>query len=358
MGLPEIILEGTAFERGLTYGKRFGKEIRAFLADDFARVNLLRNQQLTEAKIRTLCEMYGAVTLEEIPSIYEEIKGLAKGAEIELYEAILLQYRREIINYQEPASDAEDCSTIAQLGGSPSFIGQTIDLNGNMANLGTMLRIKGDKNCPEILMYTFMGLLGYLGMNDRGLAIGINMVLSKDWQVGISPYLLVRKLLEFSSVEACLGQIKTLCRSSSRSLTIMDRESLVNVEMTANKVKVTESDSVLHTNHYLNPAIVSEDCINIFSKNSSIKRLEFMKDFLSKNEGMVAPTALFDMFSSHFLYPVGICAHAEGNIKRSETVASVVMLPREGRFYARKGYACEGITKEFLLGTVPCGTSI
>ena len=58
-----------------------------------------------------------------------------------------------------------------------------------------------------------------------------------------------------------------------------------------------------------------------------------------------------NIFSDHSLYPVGICAHAEGNIRRSETVAAVTMEPNLGLMVARKGYACTGISQEFKMNS-------
>ena len=58
---------------------------------------------------------------------------------------------------------------------------------------------------------------------------------------------------------------------------------------------------------------------------------------------------LFKIFSDHSLFPVGICAHGEGNIRRSETVATVVMQPASFMMYARKGNVCTGITEVFKL---------
>ena len=198
-------------------------------------------------------------------------------------------------------------------------------------------------------MYGFAGLLGYMGLNNKGLSININMVVSDDWQPGVSPYLLVRHLLNFSTINECIDELKRIQQSSSRSFLFSDLSRISNVEFTGNEMKIIEGDCLLHTNHYLDSDLLKEDRIHFLFKNSSIKRMKVMQHLLDEKEEEINSDVLFEILSDHSLFPVGLCAHAEGNIRRSETVAAVVMEPRNFTLYARKGHACSGVTEKFQL---------
>lgn len=108
--IPEIETTGSPYERGRQFG--------AATADDIHR--LLGGIALDRASLAAHVEVIERVT----PSIAEEIHGLAAGASISVYDAYLLQMRRELA-----AAAASDCSTFALAGRRP-FLAQTIDLPG------------------------------------------------------------------------------------------------------------------------------------------------------------------------------------------------------------------------------------
>ncbi len=340
--IREVILSGDAYQRGLQHGQTLALQINDFLNDNRARINSIREFPLDEAIISTQLLQHAAVIEAQLPEIALELKGLAAGAGISYEEALLLQYRVELMAYQAHDVLEGDCSTIGINSGFNKIItGQTIDLPGNMTELGCVFRILPENDAaPEIVMYGFAGLLGYMGLNNHGISVNINMVVSDDWQPGVSPYLLVRHLLTQSTIDNCLDELKRISRSSSRSFLITDSNRMVNVEMTATALKITEDKVLFHTNHYLDKELAEKDTIHFLFKNSSIKRLNLLKQLLPQDNEQITPEMLFNIFADHSLYPVGICAHGEGNIRRSETVAAVVMEPAKFKLHARKGYAC------------------
>lgn len=347
--IPEIILTGNAYQRGLQHGQMLSRQINDFLNDHTARINCIREFPLEAAVVQSQIRKHAAIIEAELPQIATELRGLAAGANISYEDAVLLQIRVELMAYATTDLLEGDCSTIAVKSSAGEVItGQTIDLPGNMSELGCIFRIiPEDDNQPEILMYGFAGLLGYMGMNSNGLSVNINMVVSDDWQPGISPYLIARHLLNFSTVADCLSELNKLTRSSSRSFIISDSATLLNVEFTAHQLSLIEGKRLLHTNHYLHEDLLGFDTMHFLFKNSSIKRFKLMQQLLPVNRDSIDPEMLFHIFSDHSLFPVGICAHSEGNIRRSETVGAVVMLPASFTMYARKGNTCSSVTKVF-----------
>lgn len=349
--LKEIILAGSPYERGIQHGEQLKNEIRDFLNDNFARINLIRQTPLSPEQISSIVSLHRRIIEEDIPEIAEELKGLAKGAEINYEQAVLLQIRRELINYPEAPAQG-DCSAVAFLDPELGAVtAQTIDLNGNMSDLGCILHsIPDSPGQPEMLMYSFAGLLGYLGINSAGISVGINMLLSDGWKPGVSPYLLVRQVLQQSSLEDCIKEITRIRRSSSRNFLISCGQRLIDIELTADDISIIENSTITHTNHYLHEKFLKHDRINILSKNSSIRRLDILNKFIAENNKPPDVSKLFEIFSDHSLYPVGICSHSQGNIRLGESVGAVVLYPQPGIMYARKGNPCKAETKMFSLG--------
>lgn len=335
-----VRLSGDPRTRGIQHGLQLAPQIKSLLSDRCARINYHLSRPISEGRIYAYAEAFAFEIEKELPSIAAEIEGLAVGAGISYQQAVLLQVRREILMCLRKDANS-DCSTFS-LPINRRVLAQTIDLNSSFAEFGTVFQIESWRNIPEILMYSFAGLLGYMGMNSSGLAIAINMVSSDDWRLGVPPYLLVRHLLELHTIDECLEVIKSIKRSSSRSFTICDTVRSVTVEMTATSFAVLEGEELFHTNHYLSPSLAAKDTINFLARHSSMQRLAKLR-LLTKNLPE-SPTVsmLFNLFADHENYPVGLCSHADGDLRRTETVATAIMHPLTGTMYVRKGMPCHG----------------
>lgn len=340
MQMPEnaVRLSGDPRTRGIQHGRKLARQIKYLLSDDCARINCHLSRPVPEEQIYAYVREFALEIERELPLIAAEIEGLSEGAEISYQQAVLLQVRREILMHLRKGANS-DCSTFS-LPINKRVVAQTIDLNSSFAEFGTVFQIEPWRSSPEILMFSFAGLLGYMGMNSSGLAIAINMVSSDDWRPGVPPYLLVRRLLELHTVEECLEAIANIRRSSSRSFTICDPKRSVTVEMTATSFAVLEGKELLHTNHYLSPDLTPKDTINFLARHSSMQRLAKLRVLTQSLPESPAVSELFNLFANHENHPVGLCSHADGDLRRTETVATVVMHPATGTMYVRKGLPC------------------
>lgn len=340
MQIPEnaVRLSGDPRTRGVQHGRKLAPQIKRLLSDDCARINCHLSRPVPEEQIYVYVRKFAFEIERELPLIAAEIEGLSVGAEISYEQAVLLQVRREILMLLRKGSNS-DCSSFS-LPINNRIVAQTIDLNSSFAEFGTVFQIEPWRGSPEILMFSFAGLLGYLGMNSSGLTIAINMVSSDDWRPGVPPYLLVRHLLDLHTVEECLEAIARIRRSSSRSFTICDSKRSVTVEMTATSFAILEGKELLHTNHYLSPDLAPNDTINFLARHSSMKRLAKLRALTYNLPGSSAVTELFNLFVDHENHPVGLCSHADGDLRRTETVGTVVMHPETGTMYVRKGMPC------------------
>lgn len=348
-GAEPIELAGDDYEIGFQHGAACREAIRAFLGDRLAHLVDDPADEALRARLLAQAEVYRAYVGRTLPHLGAELEGLAAGAGIAPAEAALLQYRRELA--PEGAPTAGECSLVALRGPDDEpVLAQNIDLNCAMTGLGRVIRTTpADPRLPSSLAYTFAGLLGFVGINDAGVAIGINFVLAGPWRLGISPYLLVRHLLRFRSADECLAELGRLDRSSSRCLTICDSAGLATAELTGDDVRVLRGDRLFHTNHYLHPELQPRDGMNIFTRNASRRRLQILGDLVGSFGGEAGPEALFALLADHSMYPLGLCVHSEGDPARDATVASVVMRPRSGELFVRRGNPCQARTRRFSL---------
>jgi hypothetical protein len=340
--LPFVRVSGDPFEVGYQHGQARAAALREFIDDDLTRINKLAAAPTTLAELSPVLAEYSAAIAAATPALSEEIAGLAQGADLAAAEALLLQTRRELIGFQKiPARG--DCTTYASLSAGPDgtpVLAQTVDLNGNLDDQIAVLDIElSGPGRRRALVLSFGGLLGYLGINSDGLAIGLNLVLGGTWRPGLPPYLAIRHLLDTAtSVDHALDILPTLPLASSRSLTLCDQDSLACVEILDNQIRLTtEPDAAesTHTNHFLHPDFIPADELNVFARNSSLQRLKACRAGLAG----FAESRTAGGVEEHFalLSQPGVCVADTKDIRRERTVAAVVMLPTRGELHVRPG---------------------
>lgn len=349
--VPFIQAAGDAYRVGYQHGAARAGALRAFLADDLARIGRLAAAPESLESLRpALCE-YGARITAAAPRLGEELDGLAAGAGISREQAVLLQVRREIIGYQRVPTMG-DCTTYASLSAGPDgspVLAQTVDLNGNLddqiAVLDIALSGTGHSTATgrRVLMLSFGGLLGYLGLNSDGLAIGLNLVLGGDWGPGLPPYLAIRHLLDNAGgVAEAIQLLSALPLASSRSLMLCDSSRVVCVELLGDQMRVLEGTELVHANHYLHPDFSSSDELNVFARNSSLLRMKAATASLAARRTTAG-------VEEHFapLAQPPICVVDTGDIRRERTVAAVVLLPGRGELHLRPGDPSASSTHSF-----------
>lgn len=346
-GAAPIELAGDDYEIGYQHGAACREAIRGFLDDRLAQLLEGPGEEELHAELLQRAEAYSAFVSRALPHLGAELEGLAAGAGMSRAEAALLQYRRELAPGGAPSSG--ECSLVAFRDPKHgAVVAQNIDLNSSMTGLGRVIRTTpADRNLPRTVAFTFAGLLGFVGINEAGVAIGINFVLAGPWRRGISPYLLVRHLLRFSSAEQCLAELDRLDRSSSRCLTVCDSSTVAMAELTGDDGRVMRGERLCHTNHYLHPDLTPRDSMNIFTRNASRRRLEILVNHVERLGDGSDADALFAMLSDHSMYPLGLCVHAEGDPDRDATVAAVVLRPQRGELFVRRGNPCEAPTERY-----------
>jgi isopenicillin-N N-acyltransferase like protein len=346
-GLPFYRVAGSGARLGAQHGELLRRQIAAFVADDLQRLNKLKSPAVTIEQLSPLLQQYRASIERQLPYLGEEVHGLASGAGLSLEQAYLLQLRREILGFSKLTSSG-DCTTFARSGkGSRDCaLAQTVDLNGELESEAYVVEVTdAAADGRSLLLLTFTGLLGYLGLNSHGLAMGLNLVMGGDWRPGVPAYMAIRHVLQTATcVDEGVELLRRLDLASSRAFMLCDPEQAVNVEVLENQLQVQRSAQLIHTNHFLSPQFEPHDQINVFARNGSRLRLGVCARAL---EALPSPAHESDYFS--VLERPEICVPPDGNPRREATVARVVIEPRLRRLWVKRGSSPAAPTRRFQL---------
>ena len=341
--LDVIDLKGGARARGIQLGRQSRDRIHAFLCDGLARLDAFLGKDIALKDIEDKLHRFSVEIEKEAPALFEEIRGLSEGAGISLDEALLLQLRRELIGYNRTLTSG-DCTTFARSGAAP-VLGQTIDLAGDLDDCVTVLRVHYEETQDTSLILSFVGLLGYLGLNSRGLAVGLNLVLAGDWGTGLPPYLAIRHLIDTcASVDEAIETLSRLNIANSRSFMLCDTTSAAFVELANGSLAVHRGHELIHANHYLDPAFEPMDELNVFARNGSRRRLEACRAWLTSLGDDCTSEDYFRMFAEE-----PICVSDTGKRTVEKTVAAVVMDPLNLALHVRAGDPRAGGTRSFKM---------
>ncbi|HET9140284.1 C45 family peptidase [Actinophytocola sp.] len=335
--VPFVAAEGDPFAIGAAHGAARAAQLRAFLGDGLGRLNHLVRPAVTMAGLRDTIAAHRTEIEAATPALAEEIRGLAAGAGISPDEALLLQLRREILGYRRVRADG-DCTTYALSGADP-VLAQTIDLNGNLDDQLAVLDVAVTGSGRRALVLSFAGLLGYLGLNSDGLAVGLNLVLGGRWAPGVPPYLAIRHVLDNASdVDGAIAVLRGLKLASSRSITVCDAHSAAWLEIVGTETRVVRAHRTVHTNHLLHPDLADRDELNVFARNSSLRRLAACQAGV---EALPEHAGAHEHFAVLSAPPIHV--PDEGDITRERTVATVVLLPARGELHVRPAGASAAV---------------
>jgi hypothetical protein len=229
------VISGKPRERGLTYGQKFKKEIRAFYQQEIV--------QAFDGKPASKQDMlrYAAACAEEIrtysPVIHEELQGLSEGSGLTLSEAVLLTLHEEL--YHRGVLPAiHHCTAVAA--GPPdtsdgnTYVGQTWDWMESVAGRSAVLHWKRAEG-PDVLAYSYPGLWVGAGLNAKGLALcWTSADLGKKGQtprVGIPSYVLLTHLLYQETLDDAIKEAKRAKNAGWFTFVLADSKgNLVNIE--------------------------------------------------------------------------------------------------------------------------------
>ena len=354
-------LSGLPYAMGFEHGERFAEDIRAFAED---RVRLAGGPEwsgraLAREAVLKLAEACLAEHRRYAPNLVEEVQGMADATGLGLAELIVVNgftdfvdtvysAAREKPRFAAPAL-ADNCTAFivpdrrAALG--QGLYGQTWDMHDSATPHVVLLR-GAPEGQPRFLALTTVGCVGMIGMNEAGVAVGINNLLGADGQVGVTWPFVVRKILEQADLEAALACITEAKLAGAHNYLLFDATGRgYNVEAMASAHHITEvgDEALVHTNHCLSQvAVALEREREAASQENSEARLKTARAYLSKNG--VTPEDAQELTRERS----AICRQPSGP-NEVATCGAAVMRPKTREFWAVWGLPSENAYERFTV---------
>lgn len=334
--------EGTHRELGRQHGEQAVASIRAHV-DYIARTQQLSSDNLAAKalKFKPLFDQY-------CPHLLDEIEGLAEGAGITTAEALACNLRGEL-----GRAPADGCTTYV-IGRSSTaagdvLIGQNSDMSQPNIEMGYVLHLK-PKDKPQVLVWTFGGMIGYHGMNSAGVAHFANALGGGPaGQFGLSHYPVKRMMLECSTLNEVMDIFHRVPLASNGNYVVCDGNGdILDIEANSTGPQMIGDDKrgyIAHTNHYLCPVYATRENHKA-SLADSFPRLERMNKMIETDVGRVDVQRIKSYLSDHSNGEASICRHLRSEDVEKDfetagrTVASMIAEPANKRMHVALGNPC------------------
>ena len=350
-------LAGEARDRGRAHGEAYADEIRAY-ADE--RIDLVCQGQWSSHRLERASVL--AIAEECVPAhaaysreLTDELRGLAESTRLSLGELVIAGGFTDFVDVvygqlgHEGVSE-DDCTAMivpdARAGGA-GFLAQTWDMHDTATDFVVLLDVRPTDG-PRSLVFSTVGCLGQIGMNDAGICIGINNLAGADGRVGVTWPFVVRKALEQTDLDDALECITGAALSGAHNYLLFDSGGRgYNVEAFSTTTQVTElrDEILVHANHALTDAaraVSRERPAEL--KASSEARLRTGVDALARG------TVELDDLVRLIRHPT-ICYQGAPPF-RIETCGAAIMRPRTGDLWACWGLPSENEFERFTLSAV------
>lgn len=384
-------VSGTPFEMGRQHAAAYPKEIQELTKD---RLSLSSDKnwtgkELSRQEVLALGQACLPYHEAYAPELMDELRGLSAGVGLSVTELMILngftdfvdtiycadeqRFRslsgtpgdfREITPSQSshqfppvptvvPAHPAaDDCTAFIVspeiAAESQGFLGQTWDMHETATPYLILLRGKPEAGL-RFLAFTIIGCIGMIGMNEAGIAVGINNLVAGDGHPGVTWPFVVRKILAQDNLDDALACITQAKLAGGHNYLLADSTGRgYNVEAMASRYHVQEvkTGAWVHTNHCLIAHNIHVERARLpRSRASSETRLNRGKELL--NQTGITWADLMSLTRDHSAVN-GICVHPEEPFYL-ESCGAAIMRPATREFRAVWGRPCENDYESFVV---------
>jgi isopenicillin-N N-acyltransferase like protein len=348
-------LTGTPYEMGFTHGRSYRDDIIRYTNE---RVELVCGGQwsgvpLPRAEVLALAEACLPAHEAYAPDLVAEMRGLAEATGLSAAELLIAggftDFVDTVYNHIPRSGERlplDDCTAVIvpdHLAEGAGFLAQTWDMHDTATEFVILLRIQPESG-PRALVFTTVGCLGQIGMNDAGIAVGINNLLGADGQIGVTWPFVVRKILQQDNIDDALACITEAQLSGAHNYLLFDKTGRgYNVEAMSTHYHVTPlaEDCLVHTNHCLLPETNALAQVRPpISQASSEARLNRAMELLQKR-----PITHHDLIALT-RDAEAICVRAAPPL-HIESCGAAIMRPGSGDFWAVWGLPSENEYEHF-----------
>ncbi|MFH2002563.1 MAG: C45 family peptidase [Planctomycetota bacterium] len=349
--LRVIVVEGSPFERGVQHGKALKEEIHELIREWKSDLEQTYKMEAAGFIGKFLDETrYQEAIKKYTPDLWEELKGMAKGADVDFDTLYAFQLVDEFWCLGRDVA-ANHCTTFGagKTDTQPSFTAQTLDIP-MFHGYQTLLHVKDPETKLEAFVLSFPGFIGANGMNNAPVSVCVNAVqqlaASRD---GLPVAFVVRGVLEKKSYEEAVRFLKEIKFGAPQNYLIGGIDDVASFECSERQVDAFVPFSgarfTYHTNHPLINTNLSPDFMSYLktmdktpgSFEFSCPRLQCLKDNYADNSATLDLKELKKIFS-----------HRESNINNRSTFSCTIMvLSDKPELHITAGRPDEAVFQEF-----------
>jgi len=256
---------------------------------------------------------------ESFPHLVEELQGMADGSGIKFKDLFFLNALEEALDLKSFSA----CTTIGLTDAGGAWLGHNEDWYAFDA--AAVIVIKASPvNKPAFTTITAAPFLAAVGMNEAGLAQGVNSVDSTDNGIGIPRMFSARAVLEAASIEEACRLASPPGRAGGYNhLLVHTGGELGSLETTATDAEYMPAEKItFHTNHYVSQRL--KPLAKKASEHSLIRyrRLKELENVIMNSSDIAV--ALRQVLSDHENRPFSICRHSDEQPDNNGTIFSVI----------------------------------
>lgn len=355
--IPVVISEGEPFARGLHLGRGEKERVQHTVS---AYMRIFENfAGLGRAAVFAQAERFMPAIASFAPHLLTEICGIAEGAQCDVREIVAINARTELMY---GVTHRPECTSIAISAAASADghtrVAQNWDWHPSLVGTLVLWLVRRDDG-PGVLTLTEAGIVGKIGINDAGLAMCINLLLSDSDSGGPAApmHIILRRVLEeCHNVDEAIALLGNTPRCTSCNHMLADRSgAIADVEATpaGQWVHRPEHGILTHTNHCTNPVLAAQD--RYVRAYPETRERDGRIQALAHSYPL-AESDLRAMLADHTTSPNSICLHNDAEwafIEQGESIASIIIDVTGGTLDVADGPPCGHGYQRYSLAQFP-----
>jgi hypothetical protein len=272
---------------------------------------------------------------------------MAVGSGISFGDLFFLNALEEALDLKPPAA----CTSIGLKVDGSVWLGHNEDWYAEDA--AAVIAICGQpQHHPAFFSITAAPFLAAVGMNEAGLAQGVNSVTAVDCRIGVPRMFAARAVLEATTIKEAIGKATFTNRAGGYNhLLAQAGGDLGNLETTAEEADYLPGTKMIyHTNHYLSQQLQhlavkgSDHSLARYRRLTELERIN--KEVDQKPGGL---ETLSGFLSDHENRPLSICKHASEQKSYEGTIFSAIFETGSFRAWVAVGNPCGNMYREIKI---------
>jgi len=334
--IPFLKVSGSHFSCGEQIGQHFSDQIHLYLG--LCKNDPPKNMSWQDCLDQT--RLFYEPTQKYFPQIVDEIRGVAKGSNLDFTELFALTIEEFYTSYYPHHA----CTDMIFLPPSSqhTIVAHNNDLPATFSKVLTTVEWNFDDGSR---MFT-VGLAGYMasvGVNNSKIVLSGNELTPTDTSIGIPRALIARAILLARTYDEAIATATHPARASSYNNIITVPGRSVSIEGSAKNYElVFPNNGVLtHSNHYCSPKMLKYE--GNPNHTSSIERLASANRIVGQSDKPIDLQTAESFLKSHDPSGVGddntICRHGETAI----TTFGFAVDLEEGVVEVASGNPCQNV---------------